>query len=129
MSRHPNLTTSTGIPRVLPSRSTFFDVSATQTKRSAAATMIFSRRSAPATALEQAEVRVDLVGAVERERQPQGAVELDDLEPGDPRVVVGLHRAHDDAQRPELVEPPAELGRHGPHRAPGPQPDRAAGLD
>ena len=91
--------------------------------------MIFSRRSAPAASLDQAELRVDLVGAVDRQRQPQLAVELDDLEPGDAGVVVGLHRAHDHAQRSELVESLAQLRGHGPHGPPRAQPDRAPGLD
>ena len=66
MSRQPKRTTSTGIPRVLPSRSTRFAVSATHDEALGRGDDDLLAQERAAAALEQAELRVDLVGTVDR---------------------------------------------------------------
>ena len=129
MSRQPKRTTSTGIPRVAAEPLDLLERLGDARRSVGRRDDDLLAQERPAAALQQAELRVDLVGAVDRERQPQLAVELDDVEPGRAGELVGARRGDHDAQRAELVAPLAQQLGHGPDGAPRAEPDRGARLD
>ena len=112
VSRQPKRTTSTGSRKARRAARRASRVSATTTNRSRRRTTIFSRSSAPPPPLISRELRVHLVGAVDRQVELDGPVQLHDLDARRARELVGALGGHRRAQR--RPSPRAEQLDHAP---------------